>query len=339
VVSRKEGIEDASSRRYFHQGIAAGPTLITDGGGNVVDERRSEPFGQPIDANMAQDPYNSLNKETNKETGWSYHGARWMAPQTARWLTPDPPVKGPDTRFTGEPWGLNPYAYVQYNPTTFWDPDGKELRLSSVTEGAAVELLNLINSELRTARLERGRDLQVRIAPNINADAGPSARELAFLEAIGEIIRDKGVTVLSATRSDPDVTVDSFRKGQIDVADLRVLAKAGAKSSLPPTVLGLFAHTVREQFAKQREGKTAYPDAHAAALKTEEQIEGWSREGFDVAGRTRYGKPCLEFKYFGGPSGNKPYSVEILGSGDAERYRSSETEEGFGDIESASIRE
>jgi RHS repeat-associated protein len=127
VDSRKHGLEDASSRRYFHQGIAAGPTLITDGGGSVIDERRSEPFGTPIEGNLGLDPYNSLNKETNKDTGWSYHGARWMAPQTARWITPDPPVKGPDKKFMGEPWGLNPYSYVEQSPTMSWDPDGRDV--------------------------------------------------------------------------------------------------------------------------------------------------------------------------------------------------------------------
>jgi hypothetical protein len=48
-----------------------------------------EPSGQPIEADSHRDPVNSLSKETNEETGWSYHGARWMAPQTAGWLSPD----------------------------------------------------------------------------------------------------------------------------------------------------------------------------------------------------------------------------------------------------------
>ncbi len=126
VESRQQGVEDASARRYFHQGVAAGPTLITDGGGSAIDERRFEPFGQPIDANMALDPYNSLNKERNAETGWSYHGARWMAPQTARWLTPDPAVKGPRRGVMAQPWALNPYAYADQSPTMNWDPNGQE---------------------------------------------------------------------------------------------------------------------------------------------------------------------------------------------------------------------
>jgi len=52
-------------------------------------------MSQPVNATLSKvvDPTNNLNKETNPDTGWSYHGARWMMPQTARWTAPDPAVK------------------------------------------------------------------------------------------------------------------------------------------------------------------------------------------------------------------------------------------------------
>jgi RHS repeat-associated protein len=124
---------------YFHQGIAAGPVLMTREDGTVFEERRYEPFGQPIDAykepiggtpsvgvvNFETEPLNTLNKETDPNTGWSYHGARWMGPEHGRWLTPDPPVKAPDAKFMWAPWGLHPYQHVQQNPVAYWDPDGR----------------------------------------------------------------------------------------------------------------------------------------------------------------------------------------------------------------------
>src|SRR5262249_47986428 len=124
---------------YFHQGIAAGPVLTTREDGTVLEERRYEPFGQPIDAfseqpggttqigtgDHAREPLNILNKETDARTGWSYHGARWMAPELAQWLTPDPPVKAPDAAFMASPWDLHPYQHVRQNPVLFWDPDGR----------------------------------------------------------------------------------------------------------------------------------------------------------------------------------------------------------------------
>jgi len=119
-------LEDGGARIYFHQGMAAGPTLLTTHDGGIREERRFEPFGQPINGTLNKhvDPMNNLNKETNPDTGWSYHGARWMAPQTARWQTPDPPVKAPDGKFLFKPWSLNPYSYVGQSPTQYWDPDG-----------------------------------------------------------------------------------------------------------------------------------------------------------------------------------------------------------------------
>lgn len=68
----------------------------------------------PIDYTV--DSHNILNKKTDPATGWSYHGARWMAPETARWLTPDPPVKAPDPKFLREPFDLHPYQYVRQTP-------------------------------------------------------------------------------------------------------------------------------------------------------------------------------------------------------------------------------
>ncbi|MCE9573340.1 MAG: FG-GAP-like repeat-containing protein [Deltaproteobacteria bacterium] len=120
---------------YFHTGFGPGPVLLTSEAAAVVDERRAEPFGQAIDSyqegvgvqdaiDYTREPINSLNKPTDARTQWSYHGARWMAPQTARWLTPDPPVKAPDAKFMAAPWKLHPYQYVDQNPVMFWDPGG-----------------------------------------------------------------------------------------------------------------------------------------------------------------------------------------------------------------------
>jgi RHS repeat-associated protein len=119
--------EDAAHRIYFHQGAEAGPTLTSDAGGTVLDDRRFEPFGQPIDGDLHRDAFNILNKETNEETGWSYHGARWMAPQTGRWLTPDPAIKG-SVGAGAMAADLHPYAYVRQSPTLYTDPDGAQTR-------------------------------------------------------------------------------------------------------------------------------------------------------------------------------------------------------------------
>ena len=134
---------------YFHHGIAAGPVLTTNADGTLREERRYEPFGQPVNANLGgtigpvdfrREQQNSLGKLTNPNTGWSYHGARWMQPQTARWTAPDPLTKVVSERLTSAPWALNPYAFAACNPTAFWDPDGWSPRIIVVTDLPASQL-------------------------------------------------------------------------------------------------------------------------------------------------------------------------------------------------------
>lgn len=119
---------------YFHHGAGAGPVLLTRADGTVAEERRFEPFGQPLDAarpdapvaavDLGLEPTGSLNREHDAATGLSYHGARCMDPRTARWTSTDPPTRAPDPKFMDRPGQLNPYQYVDQNPVTFWDPDG-----------------------------------------------------------------------------------------------------------------------------------------------------------------------------------------------------------------------
>src|SRR5262249_5888711 len=76
----------------------------------------------PVD--FHREPQNSLGKLTDPSTGWSYHGARWMQPQTARWTTPDPLIIQAPGDALQSPSASNPYHYGDQNPQLFWDPDG-----------------------------------------------------------------------------------------------------------------------------------------------------------------------------------------------------------------------
>ena len=141
---RSDRTESAAStwasqdRVYFHQGFAAGPVIFTRADGSIEEERTYEPFGAPLDAyregggvssvgdvDFKRESRNVLDNETDPNTQLAYQGARWMAPQLARWLTPDPPTKAPDPKFLVAPWDLNPYAFARSSPLLFWDPDGQ----------------------------------------------------------------------------------------------------------------------------------------------------------------------------------------------------------------------
>lgn len=142
VSQRASASWSAHRVTYLHQGFGAGPALFTDEAGELLEERRYEPFGEEVDAlhksgsgyvagapDFASRDLNSLNKRTEPTTGWSYHGARWLAPETGRWLSGDPPLKTPAASQLAAPWGLHPYQYVDQNPVHYWDPDGHDKKI------------------------------------------------------------------------------------------------------------------------------------------------------------------------------------------------------------------
>ncbi len=179
---------------FLHTGFAAGPTVFTDSNGRMLEERRYEPFGMPIDATnhsaagdvvgapdvVARD-LNELNKRTDATTGWSDHGARWMAPETGRWLMTDPPVAAPDPRFMAEPWSLHPYQYVNQNPVQYWDPDGRYAEASE----------QVIENMLRVAAVGGGVAAEAATIPGVGwAAAGLVAVGTAFI--VGTIALSAG---------------------------------------------------------------------------------------------------------------------------------------------------
>lgn len=122
-----------------------------------------------------------------------------MAPELARWQTPDPPVKAPDASFMKSPWNLNPYQYVNQNPVLYWDPDGHD---KIKIPGAGTDLLESKGSTwLSGYRLST--EAQAALGPiferawsfdvsKVTVHFGPTFGAAAF--AIGNtVIIDKGV--------------------------------------------------------------------------------------------------------------------------------------------------
>jgi len=164
---------------YFHQAESLAPSLITDAAGSVYEERRYEPFGEAIDAyreptgaaaiDYRREAMNGLNKPSDPDTDFSFHGARWLPSDTAQWLTPDPPVKAPDAKYLFSPWGLHPYQYVNHNPIAYWDPDGRDPALQATTNVPAIP-----GKTFETADVSRMRDYFVDNAAKPNNPAGQS---------------------------------------------------------------------------------------------------------------------------------------------------------------------
>ncbi len=110
---------------FFHTTFGAGPGLFTDAAGNVSRDRVTDPFGQVLGVDAyteyTAEPWGSGNRPFDAFTGWADHGARWMSPQIARWLSPDEALFDP----TQGGLAQNPYVAFQHSPLVFWDPDGR----------------------------------------------------------------------------------------------------------------------------------------------------------------------------------------------------------------------
>jgi RHS repeat-associated protein len=134
---------------FMHAGFAAGPAVFTDASGDIIEERRYEPYGTPLDAvDVVALDLNALNKRTDASTGWSDHGARWLAPETGRWLSTDPPVAAPSSGFMAAPWKLHPYQYVSQNPISYWDPDGNDGEVIGFGAAAVLDLTASVASRV-----------------------------------------------------------------------------------------------------------------------------------------------------------------------------------------------
>jgi RHS repeat-associated protein len=223
---------------YLHTTFGPGPTLITAPDGQVLEERFFEPFGALLLANrpdlsdpqtpgliadsdaataFSREAMGWLNKPHDPRTGWSDHGARWMAPEIGQWMTPDPPVKVPDARFVQSPWDLHPYQYASQNPVVYWDPDGEAKQISP-SEAArriseyypTLEQVNLIPTEHGFRCTSCGPNVSISLAGTVMVNASSSAQaRLVQLEktssaddvqAAMEVQRDRAAFASAASR-------------------------------------------------------------------------------------------------------------------------------------------
>lgn len=96
-------------------------TIETDNMGNALSHEEYSAFGSTtylvlINSLIVPKAYRFSGKEKDPETGLYYFGARYYIPGLGRWISPDP---------IGIADGLNVYCYVNCNPISFRDPDGR----------------------------------------------------------------------------------------------------------------------------------------------------------------------------------------------------------------------
>ena len=110
--------ENAADEKTWYVKDAHGDTVqLTDGNGNIVWNYAYDAFGNQKEAvNSGTEPYNPFRytgEYFDAETGFIYLRARYMDPQTGRFISEDP---------AGD--GVNWYVYAAGNPVRYYDPSG-----------------------------------------------------------------------------------------------------------------------------------------------------------------------------------------------------------------------
>ncbi|MFH2122371.1 MAG: RHS repeat-associated core domain-containing protein [Pseudomonadota bacterium] len=135
---------------FYHTDNVGTPVAMTNSAGAVVWRAHEKPFGEEFQTTETPE-HNSrrfIGKEKDKETGLVYIGARYLDPETGRFLQPDP--VGPVDSMTGKvnvemlmnPQRLNRYVYGLNNPYRYIDPDGESPVLVLGLIGAAASYLS-----------------------------------------------------------------------------------------------------------------------------------------------------------------------------------------------------
>jgi RHS repeat-associated protein len=148
--SNPNGLYDSGYERKniytYHPDHLGSANYITDPGGKQFEHIEYTPYGETwIDdgTNLNIIDYRFTSKELDKHTGLYYFGARYLDPQSSRWLSPDPalPEYVPEMPLNDEarqrngklpgmggvfnPLNMQLYHYAANNPLKYVDPNGK----------------------------------------------------------------------------------------------------------------------------------------------------------------------------------------------------------------------
>jgi RHS repeat-associated protein len=149
AVSSKSGNSKDGFQFYYHPDHLGNSAFITDAKGEAYQHLEYFPFGQTFveeHSNQQRTPYLYNGKELDDETGLYYYGGRYYDPITSIWENVDPSWDQPAEIST------SPYAYVQDNPITYMDPDGRRKVLTARERTQLIKTLREIGEDERAAQ-------------------------------------------------------------------------------------------------------------------------------------------------------------------------------------------
>ena len=204
---------------YYHPDHLGSSNFITTGEGKEFEHIEYTPYGETwIDdgTNLNIIGYRFTSKELDTETGLYYFGARYLDPQTSRWVSPDPafedylpvpPVDDEARRYNSQlpgqggvfnPVNLNVYCYGANNPVKYVDPDGQvvfalpAIYYGAVVTGSAITTWYLANAPAINQAIVTYGESVIRIV-QAATDKGTEATSKSSSKerTVGEKLKDK----------------------------------------------------------------------------------------------------------------------------------------------------
>ena len=146
---------------YVHDGLGSVRQLL-DSTGDLETNYAYDPFGVPVVAGDASNPYQFTGEAWDAEVGLLYLRARYYQPEVGRFTTKDP-WEGDLLR----PATLNLHVYVRNNPLNLVDPSGLQICGSFLCQPRVVDP----DPEVR--RLAEGLQTDFRIIVGTGWHPGP----------------------------------------------------------------------------------------------------------------------------------------------------------------------
>jgi RHS repeat-associated protein len=179
---------EAGQVRYLHADGLGSTRALSNGSASVAERWWYEAFGAVEERiGTAGNTFLFAGEQLDPNLGFYYLRARWMDPNTGRFLTQDP---FPGLEF--DPVTLHKYLYANASPTNYIDPSG-EISLASYSAGINVAL-NTVRYSFGVSRIAGGRALNalgtavenavggiLRMIPGATVTGGPGVSPIALV--------------------------------------------------------------------------------------------------------------------------------------------------------------
>jgi len=218
-------------------------------------------------------------KELDSETGLYNFGARYYSPALGRFVTPDPRMISKQRMLDPQQWNM--YSYSRNNPTSMFDPDGKEV----TTLLTGQDYKNLVNALAQAYRKESFRSAFKDLKNN------PMVHEFGKMKTTYTPVAP-GSVVVNANPGKTDLLgVETGKNGNLDFSHAHTEIKADLDRTDAPNTE---AHEVEHGVQAQTD-PAGYADASTKGAGSPE-YDKLENQAVDFADKVDNEKPTMSLK-------------------------------------------